>query len=53
MQLFIKNQYKVIHNEFIYLAVLVLIIISIQMLTSVAQIFSVHVFTCTEEGMRA
>lgn len=52
MQLLIKNQYKVIHNELTYLLVLVLTIPSIQMLTSLAQIFSVHVFACTEERMR-
>lgn len=48
MQLFIKNQYKVIHNEFTYLPELVLLITSIRMLTSVAPMFSVHVFTSTE-----
>lgn len=43
-----KNQYKVIHSEFTYLPVLVLLITSIRMLTSAAQIFSVHEFACTE-----
>lgn len=48
----LKNQYKIIHSEFTYLPVLVLLITSIRMLTSAAQIFSLHEFACTEEGIR-
>lgn len=51
MQLFIKNQYKVIHNEFTYLLLLVLIILSIQMFTNIF-CTCVHMYRRKDENLQ-